>query len=360
MNFTRRLVAIFCVWCFVSTCIPSVKAQDDTTKQTEQLVDAYIGVMTMAYPPAGAALGVAKGLMGTLGFFDRPDLVAEAIKLISERLVTLEKRVDDIEAQVTNLRSDIFRTQNLARIRELKNQQRELQSLVFKLSTRPTDRATKLSLVEDARLIANTFLEDKDLWLWSDLSVKDHTWHGRRIRAGEMVDADFKPLPALDYYVTALAIWIAAIEYAGDGDVQFVKSSYARALQKHIAYLSERPGWNELNDAPETLPENIRKRVSCYMEPASDRPRNQTCTFRQFCEDEMARTRTVVASGEYTVARGTELCTLPVNRGNIGPEEEELERAYGTEAMALLVEKLTRLKDQGTVRPPFVGTFDQA
>ena len=341
------------------------KQQDNTAATTEQLIDVYISVMTMAYPPVGLALGAAKGLMGMMGFFDKPDLVGEALKLLNERLTNLEKRVDGLEAQLRDVRNELFRTQNLARIRQLRNFQRDLQSLTFALRQRPTERATKLKLANDARLIADEFLTDSDLWRWNDV----------RRDNDQMLPADFKPLPALDYYVTTLVTWVATIEYAADGDAEFVKRTYGPALQKHINYLSERTGWNELDDDAQTLPENIKKRVTCHMDPVSERPRDGKCTFRQYCEDAMARTRTVVASGDYTVPSSAELCSLPANTGKIikdaegntkrvnanikvAPEEEETERAYGTEVMDLLAAKLTRLKDYGTVREQLIGTFD--
>src|SRR5690606_36843538 len=122
-------------------------------------------------PPAGAALGAMKGMMSMLGFFDKPDMVGQALRQLAARLQVLESRLAYLESQVLQIRNQQFKDQNLARVRELQQRHRELQGHVFELKERPTDPARRRSLANKGKIIADSFLleYDADLWNWSDL-----------------------------------------------------------------------------------------------------------------------------------------------------------------------------------------------
>lgn len=329
----------------------------EDAKNTEKLVDAYVTVMTMAYPPAGAALKAAKGMMSALGWFDSPDLVAAALKVINQRLSDLETRMDALEKQVEQIKNELFRTQNLARIRQLRNHRRALQGVLVRLQQKPTDKSTKVALANDAQVVAEEFLVDMDLWMWSDLSLKTHRWDNQTVREGQMIPPDFKPLPAMEYYTLALATWVATMEYAGEGNTAFVKSTYGGELQKHIDFLSVRPGWNKITGTPETLPEHVKKRVNGMFVPSSY-PEAGACHISEYTRDGIARQILYRRSLQTQGGAVDEMCNVPPGLSSYpSSDEEDLERAYGTEVMGYLAEILTRLKNTGTVKEQFIGTF---
>lgn len=327
---------------------------------TEKVVDAYITVMTMAYPPAGAALAAAKGMMSTLGFFSKPDVVGEAIKALNQRLTAIESRMDTLEKNLQETRNEVFRNANLQNTRELRRHRDALAQVLLGLQNKPTDKYAKEKLVLDAKQVCNALLEDRKLWIWSDLVLKDHTWEGKKIKKGTMLEPDFKPMPTLEVYATALATWMAAIEYAGGGDTAYVKRTFGADLQRHIDYLSVRPNWNELNMSPQTLPEEIQSHVvGIYIPTSRTAGPDRVATIAEYCRDDMAREIKLVGNINYTTKSANELVNVPaglLNRST--PKEDELEQNYGLDVMALLVQKLTRLRDRGTLREQFIGTFN--
>ncbi len=284
-----------------------------------QAVDATIAIMTVGYPPAGVALGFIKSLITSGG----PDPVGEALKALNDRINELHQRLDNLQREVDALRDDHLRQANLDRLRWLLDHRDDLENLSYRLEKKPTDNNEKDNIVHEAQVLAARFLSanspDQDLWRWSDMRVAtavvtDNDGKKTNVLTSQMVPPDFKPLPTFEYYVSALVLWMNAIEYAYGDDTEFVKRTYGRELLKHAAFLSVRPTWRELGskDTPETLPEQIMRRVNCYVEPVSKYPTNGVCNAQQVCEDVMRRTRTTVDKVQFSVPSSNTLCTLSV------------------------------------------------
>ena len=350
----------------LAVCPGRADAEDpfSNSQNTEKLVDAYITAMTMAYPPAGGALAAAKGMMSTLGFFSKPDLVGEAIRQINERLDALQGRVDKLEQTIVGTRNEGRENANLNNVRELRRYRDKLEDVLRGLGQKPTDQFAKDTLARDAMRVANALLEDRQLWQWSDKAIKDHTWDGEAVKAGTFLNRDFKPLPTLEVYQAALATWLASIEYASGGNKDVIANTYGAALQRHIDYLSVRPKWNEFNDQPQTLPEQIQYRITTIYTPLARSPdTRQMCSIAVYVKDDMARqidrAKGAMGQSDFVAQSKTELCAIPQRLFNVAsPEEDALENAYGADSMALLVTKMEQLKRTGTLREAFVGSFD--
>jgi outer membrane protein assembly factor BamB len=348
MKHPRQLLFLLVCLCLViPSGVPKRARAQNSPDDGKKVFDNYTTVTTMVYPPAGASFKVAKEMLDLFGYFGSSvDAVGEAIQRINERLGILERKVTDLEAQVRALNNDLRHSQNLGRVQRLQDKQRALELMLFKLRQRPTERREKLALVKEAELNAGSFLTDPDLWTWSDMREKD----------GLMLPADFKPLPALEYYVIAVVTWMAAIDYATEGDYGYVKREYGAQLQRHIDRLRVRAGWKEGDEAA-TLPENIGTRIRCTLEPLSLSPRAGKCAVHEWCEDRLARVLTTVRMHDVPVPRGTEMCNVPATMSARG-SEDELERLYGTEVLEKLAEKLELIKTRGTARDDNIGTFD--
>ncbi len=342
----KKLIVVICIGLMLAPSaplsVPAQKGPDDGKK----VFDSYATVTTMIYPPAGTTFKVAGEMLELFGYFGSVDPVGEAIQRINQRLDILERRVSDLEARVRAVENELFQTQNLNRVRLLRDKQGRLKLLLYKLRQKPTEKLDRLALAKEAQIIADGFLDDPDLWKWSDMREKD----------GNMLPADFKPLPALEYYVVSLVTWMAAIDNATDGDYEFVKREYGKELQKHIDYLSVRSGWKE-GDGAVTLPENIKSRISCTMELLHRSPHSGKCSIHEGCEDRLARVLSTVKVHEVFMPQGTELCNVLPTMSSWA-SENELEQMYGTEVMAKLAEKLDLLKTSGTARDAYPGKFD--
>ena len=223
----QRFVLLICSCLILLPWAPlNVRAQDNPD-DGKKVFDTYATVTTYVYPVAGAMFKATGEMLDLFGYFgNKPDPVGEALKRINQRLDNLELKVATLEAQIQQLTNDEFRSQNRSRIRFLKDRHQELQHLADELREKPTEKARKRTLANDAQRIAGRFLNDPemDIWKWNDLRERDQL----------MLPADFKPLPALEYYVVALVTWMAAIENAAEGDSEFAKREYGRELQKHI------------------------------------------------------------------------------------------------------------------------------
>ena len=345
----RQSIFLICSCLILLPCAPlNVRAQDNP-EQGKKIFDNYATVTTMVNPAAGALFKTTGEMLDLFGYFgNKPDPVGEALKRINERLTILETKVATLESEMQKVKNELFRTQNGDRIRFLKDRHQALQHLVDELREKPTEKARKRTLANDAQRIAGRFLDDPemDIWKWNDMRERDQL----------MLPADFKPLPALEYYVVTLVTWMAAIENAAEGDYEFAKREYGRELQKHIAMLSVRPNWKDADEA-ETLPENIKVRIGCTLEPMSRQSTDRKCQIEEWCQDQLARMSRTIEFHEVIMPLNSDLCNVPPGASALG-SEAELERMYGTEVMEQLAKKLDLLKVRGSVRDQFIGTFD--
>lgn len=362
MKRLRLQLSLILAGCLVLTC-----SLDGSTQGQQQdgkkVVDSYATAVTAVYPAAGAVFKATAEMLDMFGYFSHPDPVGDAIKLINQRLDVLERRVSDLETRMRALENELFRTQNMSRVRLLRSKQDSLKLLAFKLAQKPAEKRERQALAKEADIIANGFLEDPDLWKWSDLNLNDN----------KMSAPDFKPLPALEYYFVTLVTLMAAIDNAADGDYEYANREYGRDLKKHIEYLTVRAGWRQ-EDEEVTLPESVRKRITCTMEVVHLSPRNRVCQIHEWCTDVISRELTTIDMHEVLMPVGAELCNIPPNLGrsstaaapgtdaqkleNPLESEQELERKYGVELMARLAEKLELLRTTGSARESFIGTFD--
>ena len=194
-------------------------------------------MITVAYPPAGIVLGVAKGIITAASA--GPDPIGAAIAQINTQLVALNTRVDNLQKQVDGLKDFSFRTANNSRLRELKRRKEVIEGIRDDLRARPTDPAARSKLARDAMRVADRFLDrgsdEADLWDWSDrLRVYSDPERVGQLK-GELLPPRFKPLPTFEYYMSALALAMVAIEYEANGNQNMVIQNYGPALLRHAS-----------------------------------------------------------------------------------------------------------------------------
>lgn len=385
-NLFKGILALFCSFTLLaSSSLRPTQAQD-----TEQLVGGFIGVLnigvSVAAPEAEIALQAAskiKDLMGMLGFFDKPD----PLKQVNERLEALRTQLSTLERNVEALKNNQRMDENLARVRQLDQKRSVIKGVLIQLQDRPTDMSIKDRMLSDVQNVCDDFIKDTDLWLWSDQATRDidvaniqdnkdiksaneieivssylQRWnHGQPIKPGQMMDPDFRPLPAFEVYASALATWMATIDYATGGDKATVRSKYGAALQGHIDFLSVRAGWDKFKGMPpETLPEKLISHIRSYYVTLHPQPdANRQCDIAEYVEDGFTRNVSHVGKNiTYIAGNNSDLCGPGKLVNYESGEEEKLERGYGLDAMELYVKKLSHLRDQGTIREQFIGTFD--
>ena len=360
---------------------------------TDYAVDTAIGVISVGYPPAGAALAIAWGFIKGLGGGSDP--VGDALRALSGRLDELNRQVNEIRAEMNRIQDGLLRLTNEVRMRELLFRKDRVEDLTFRLKQMPTDQKVKEEIVNEIKTLARRFLPDAgpdaSLYYWSDQKV--YTDQSGQLKKDQMLPAEFKLLPTFDYYVATLVLLMNAIEYEVGNNGQLAVKKYGPELLRHAAFLSVRPPWREFAD-PGTLPEQVMYRNTCYIQPGDKYPINRTCGSYYICDDIMRRTRTTYPGPSYSVASNNQLCTLPsrprrtisqqqydklwaefqkspvygtqamqsfqqwTDRNRPTPIEDDMENAYGLGAMTELADRLVRLAKYGTTREQYIGNFD--
>lgn len=381
MKYKSRAIGF--LWCVLMTlAVPPDQAQAGNAKEGKEDYDSITSGVSVAYPAAGAMFAVVGEFLDLTGYFGNAesgatDPIAAAITVINQRLAELERRMQNLEDKVQALKNDVRSDENLARVRLLRVHKNQLQKILTALARKPTDAGVKQDLVVEAQQVAADIRSDSDLWLWSDLVVKDVVWDGKAVKVGDYLNPDFKPWPVMEVYTLSLITWMAAIEYAADGNRQAVMQAYGPELQLHIDFLSVRSGWNEGRDEARTLPENIKKRINGSLE-ADKYPEDGICYWHEYVEDTMAREVRVVQTSSYPAHDNNVLCNVPQPQTpakDIRPKderdknpfpilpptdgEENLERKYGIPLMTSLAGQLTRLKNYGTFHDQLIGTFEK-
>jgi hypothetical protein len=155
----------------------------------------------------------------------------------------------------------------------------------------------------------------------------------------------------------AVITWLTAIDLETSGNYQKMQQRYGDRLRRHITKVSTRPDWNELEQAPESFPEHIKSRITCYPEAQHKYAREGQCTFTIACNNIMNRVSTAVRDIVLTMPPGNNvLCTADPDLGLA--DKREIEGSHGIKALEALEELLRRVEQTGTLREPLIGRFD--
>lgn len=311
---------------------------------TGDVVDMYITATTAAYPPAGGALAAAKALMGAMGFFDKSDPVADALNLINQRLQLALQRITTLELEVAQIKDHVFQSDNEERIYRLKIRMGKLSNAVDSLRRRPGDPNSKMDLAHDLQTLAHEFLPIPSWhdWEWSDLHVWKEPATGQF--KSQMLPGEVKSLPILEAYASVLVTWMAAIEYAADGDTQWVRQTYGDELRQHAAFLSA--GSSTTEDSVGTLADYVKAQNYCYFGSFGRDAATGECYVNDVCHDGMGRRELYAGSREFPGDASCNPAAVPVRTDF----EQSMRDSYGASLMHKLVDRLTRLATYGTVK----------
>jgi hypothetical protein len=371
---------------------------------TNMVIDTTIAAITIGYPPAGVALGMAKELLGVVGVFDSPDPTGGVLGKLNGRIDKLNEQVASLRSDLGKLRGEVAQLDDDDKMRDLYERGRAAAGYGYELSNGDETPAGTSVTALKLRDLANSFLpRDRATagqWLWSDIHVYTTQndsgqplldTRGHVILNTELRALDYKPFPAFEYYSSVLMLWMVAIERSTGGNVALINSSFGADLERHARFLSVRPlDWHRQATEPSTLPEALLTRLSCSTFATTMHPSQGKCSYVLKCNDLMAQ-RIAVAYGSGTFASSdpnpNAYCTTPssLDAHPAGPEEQQvlritplygtdalaraddfmnstllgerdmerkLARDYGLETMTRLADLLIRLKTTGSVRAP--------
>lgn len=348
------------VFPFVACAIPAFSCwaqfkNDPLEPDEERKLGTIIGNAYSGVAGAGTVFDTMKLLLIATGYWRESDRVAYAVKLVNERVAVLEGRMKAAEDWLRTLQNNDLRQANERRVDRLRDLLLTMKDLAIQLEAKPADWGARITLARRAHLYVDEFRKDEDLWKWSDAAKVRHQRDGRWVEAGDLLPAEFKPVPALEYYTAALVIWMAATDFAGELNRSVVRATFGPELQDHIAFLRTRPGWDELKGNPVTPAEHIESRITSLYIPGKY-PENGQCGFSEVIEDRIGKRREAIIL-TYPAQTKNQLCNVPTGFLNRKPQaEEQMELDYGIALMKVLASQLTRLRDVGTLQRPIAET----
>jgi hypothetical protein len=324
---------------------------------TNMVVDTTITAITIGYPPAGAALGLAKELLGVTGVVPSPDPTGGVLGYLNGRLDRLDNQVSQLRIDLAKVQGNVDAEVEDRKLTELLRRSDEVTKDGHHLSDGLQDRGTLMPLALDLQTEAHRFLPDNgsvdsEMWLWRDTHVftrQDASGqplldpHGRAILYTESRPLDFKALPMLPTYTSTLMLWMVAIERATGGDVALINARFGPELERHARFLSVRPlDWHRTPGEASTLPESVLSRISCSVSATAMHPVGGKCPYVLKCNDLMAhRIGVVYGSGSFSPqdTSPNAYCTTPVSidARPASPQEQQVMRLnplYGSDALA--------------------------
>lgn len=312
---------------------------------------------------AAGPIGTGIGILKFIYEFGKTSPIEYAIEDIRREIELIKVRLDDLNNRLDTVTQRVVKAENLARIRELRDQVVELSTLALQISINPTNRQGAITAAFEAGQRADTFLIDEDLWLWSDVRVvtlRDENGQTIGDPRVEAVEPDFKVALALPVYSMALAVYVAAMMIDTGGDKAAVQSRYGERLYRHITAVSVRPDWRDEGTASAvTIAERIRSRITCVPMAQTKFAQNGICHFTVQCNNDIARTRRVVREFNITIddPSPTILCT--VNPEVCAQDEQVEEEQYPPIMMlALWEEMLKSIAASGHLpADQFIGVF---
>jgi len=328
----------------------------------ENTTTTYDTLAALIPEPSNYPLIAMKAILEFLNAWIEPDPLAEAVTILQGEINQLASAVNALISRFNSLEIEVARVDNQQRLNRLSDLTRQLADLDNQISNAPTDADTRDQIVFDAAGIADVFLDDADIWNWTDLMTttpRDSDGNPQQPVVTNLAP-DFKAYPALSVYAHAIATWLTALDLdTNGGNFDQVQSKYGTQLDRHILQTGVRAGWNYLTDPPETLPEQIEKRLACHPIPHTTYAVNQQCIFAIECDNTMLRNLTVVQDN-LTVTMNDPgpdvFCTASEDLAN--PAFEQAANDNGVDVLTLLQQMLQKVRSTGTLRDPFTGTFD--
>ncbi len=332
------------------------------TAAASAVADLAIAAITIGYPPAGAVLGIAKGLI--LSGASAPDPVGEAIKAINNKINEIQGDLNHLENEIRGVRTDLYLDENYNRQRAINNYEKSANDAYLLLKDTPTTLGKPLdTMVYDSEWASQQFIDDSDVWTWRD-------WHFLNGQQVDPLPKSFKTFPAFTVYSHALVTWMAVLEYVHRDNPKEITTNkdLVRKLLRHAAFLSVEPTFHEYDTTDShTLPENLMRTIRCQGDCAnytcedlqrhvilkavdipSQAGRDDKCIMlphKPFTPTpkQIAEVQTRPLFGSAALARWLEWDNAPRI-----PDQFEFQCQNGLEAMTLLADRLVKLATTGS------------
>ena len=293
--------------------------------------------------------------------FDQPDPWVAAVAQLQAQITKLESEFKTLNDRLNQLAQRVGNDENKNHSQRLADIQRQIASIVNRIANKPQNVNVRQEIAFDAGQIPDIFLDDPSIWQWTDFKTTytlDDDGYQIGAPALDLLEPDFKVVPTQSTYALSLMTWITAIDLDTGGDVAAVERNYGDRLRRHIPMNRVRNGYDDLNQAPETFPENVMARIICHPIAEHKYALDHQCDISIQCDNAMRRSsRTPVR--DVTIYEPEEgpsvMCMPPENLGIM--DERDLEDQEGNGVFSGLADMLERVLLTGSLRTQFIGTF---
>jgi hypothetical protein len=317
-------------------------------------------VYSLLPAPAGPVFSAAFQFLDFVGYFNQADPTAEAVKVLQQEVAKIAQDVDKLKERVNRLAVRIAQDENQSRLTRLADIRMRLESLLNRIAHQPASATERDAIGFDAGQLAAVFLDEPDLWRWTDLQttrlLDDDDGHESGPPQIDPLDPDFKSVLAEPIYTLAILAWIAAIDLDTGGNVGVVGQKYGDKLQRHIGQCRMRDRFVPLQQPPETLPENIISRIICSPHAQHKYAFDQECLISIECENIMQRRTFWVRDVSLLMPPGNDvMCVAPENIGDF--DQQEIADQEGVQTLRQLADLLEKVLLTGSLRQQFIGWF---
>jgi len=324
-------------------------------------IPAPVKTMQTVYSmlPNGTVLAGALSALDFLGYYGSPDPVGEAIAALQKEMDAIKKDVELLKQRINQVVIQQATDENQGRLKRLDDIRIALEKSIHDINNKPADMDFRDSIAFGAGQLADKLLDEMDLWNWTDIETVwtlDENGQPAGEPASNALPADFKFQLAGPVYTMAILTWIMAIDLDTAGNVAVVERKYGAQLRRHIAQNRVRDGFDDLSQAPATLPENVMTRVVCRPVAQHNYALGGECLFSIQCENRMERRTFPVRDVTLTMPPGSQVsCLAPDNLGL--QDERDIESQQGVGNFGQLAELLEKVSLTGSLRQQFIGTF---
>lgn len=280
--------------------------------------------------------------------FGRESEEERAIRLLEEQVAIMRSELEEINSRLNALTDRVTQTENAARMRQILEHRLEIEGMAFRLGRTP-DVDDLAEIANSAALRLGAMLDDADLWLWSDIRRR---LSPMGLEVHELAAPDFKVIP-LPVFSAAVAVFaLASAQHISKEPAS--RPAYAEKFARFHRAVTVRKDWVDLQSAPESLPEQVRSRITVMPLAATKYVTAGQCVYNLTCVNQIDRTRSAVREVAILSAPDASPSTLCTARPDLGKiDEMVIEDDYGPIKLLATLEKiLDGLIKWGTLTEP--------
>lgn len=332
-------------------------------------VASTMAALLPAAGPAGAAIATAIGgaafVMEVLEWLGNDDTVSKAQRQLQLQIDHLKFVLQLLEERMNELVDQVAKESNRQTNRDLLDYLDEIRSANTALQSPSLNASAAVRIANDSGVTLDKFLRnDFDIWRWMDVIAKEvpNPQTGEIVTSSALLPLQFKNLPTLPIYLTAVLTWLDAREKAIALGGKAQLDDDAGRIARHLAAVSVRHDFDKyLDDDPRGIPRSIAENIQWHIRALPialhRQPVDRVCSWRFELQNWMNGHMKYGDNFDIVMPSDNMLCTIDPASLGAPPLELDAETESGIEALHALKETLERVSATGSIKQQFIGQF---